>query len=73
MDLRKAALHPMLFRSRFTDDTLTAIAKQLMKEPEYQKRGAVYDYVREDMTVMTDAELQYLCGLYKVSSAPVSF
>ncbi|KAL0072435.1 DNA-dependent ATPase fun30 [Marasmius tenuissimus] len=65
MDLRKAALHPMLFRSRFTDDKLTAIAKQLMKEPEYQKRGAVYDYVREDMTVMTDAELQYLCGLYK--------
>ncbi|KAK7053332.1 DNA-dependent ATPase fun30 [Paramarasmius palmivorus] len=65
MDLRKAALHPMLFRSRFTDDILTAIAKQLLKEPDFKKRGALFDIVKEDMTVMTDAELQHYCGLYK--------
>ncbi|KAL0577316.1 DNA-dependent ATPase fun30 [Marasmius crinis-equi] len=65
MDLRKAALHPMLFRSRFTDDTLAGIAKQLLKEPDFKKRGAVFDIVKEDMEVMTDAELQYFCGTYK--------
>jgi SWI/SNF-related matrix-associated actin-dependent regulator of chromatin subfamily A containing DEAD/H box 1 len=68
MDLRKAACHPMLFRMLFTDDTLTAITKQLLKLPEYKKRGALFELVKEDMTVMTDAELQYFCGTYEVSS-----
>ncbi|KAH7874761.1 SNF2 family N-terminal domain-containing protein [Lentinula edodes] len=65
MDLRKAALHPMLFRSRFTDDILSSITKQLLKEPDFKKRGALFDIVKEDMSVMTDAELQHFCGLYK--------
>ncbi|KAJ3840098.1 SNF2 family N-terminal domain-containing protein [Lentinula raphanica] len=65
MDLRKAALHPMLFRSRFTDDMLSAIAKQLLREPDFKKRGAIFDIVKEDMSVMTDAELQHFCGTYK--------
>ena len=66
MDLRKAASHPMLFRKRFTDDTLSGIAKQLLKEPDFKKRGALFDLVKEDMTVMTDAELQVFCATYKV-------
>ncbi|KAJ4467937.1 SNF2 family DNA-dependent ATPase [Lentinula edodes] len=65
MDLRKAALHPMLFRSRFTDDILSSITKQLLKEPDFKKRGALFEIVKEDMSVMTDAELQHFCGLYK--------
>ncbi|KAF9012372.1 SNF2 family N-terminal domain-containing protein [Cyathus striatus] len=65
MDLRKAASHPMLFRTRFTDDILSKIAKQLLKEPDFKKRGALFDLVKEDMTVMTDAELQAFCGTYK--------
>ncbi|KAF9070555.1 P-loop containing nucleoside triphosphate hydrolase protein [Rhodocollybia butyracea] len=65
MDLRKAALHPMLFRSLFTDDILSSITKQLLKEPDFKKRGALFDIVKEDMSVMTDAELQYFCGTYK--------
>ncbi|KAE9411430.1 hypothetical protein BT96DRAFT_12158 [Gymnopus androsaceus JB14] len=65
MDLRKAALHPMLFRSRFTDDILSSITKQLLKEPDFKKRGALFDIVKEDMSVMTDAELQHFCGTYK--------
>ncbi|KIY46765.1 hypothetical protein FISHEDRAFT_46591 [Fistulina hepatica ATCC 64428] len=60
MDLRKAASHPMLFRTKFTDDTLSKIAKQLIKEPDYVARKARFDHVREDMTVMTDSELQAL-------------
>lgn len=59
MDLRKAASHPMLFRSRFTDETLRGITKQLLKEPDFKRRGAWarFDFVMEDMSVMTDAEL----------------
>jgi SWI/SNF-related matrix-associated actin-dependent regulator 1 of chromatin subfamily A len=66
MDLRKASSHPMLFRKRFTDDILTGITKHLLKEPDFKKRGALFDLVKEDMTVMTDAELQVFCKTYKV-------
>ncbi|KAG6819580.1 hypothetical protein H0H93_010506 [Arthromyces matolae] len=65
MDLRKAALHPMLFRTLFTDTILSGITKQLLKEPDFKKRGAVFDLVKEDMSVMTDAELQVFCATYK--------
>jgi SWI/SNF-related matrix-associated actin-dependent regulator 1 of chromatin subfamily A len=66
MELRKAALHPMLFRSRFDDQVLTEMTKLLLKEPDFKKRGAVFQYVKEDMEVMTDAELQAFCRTYKV-------
>ncbi|KAG7440038.1 uncharacterized protein BT62DRAFT_976367 [Guyanagaster necrorhizus] len=65
MDLRKAAAHPMLFRKLFTDDILSGITKQLLKEPDFKRRGALFDIVKEDMSVMTDAELQLHCGTYK--------
>lgn len=66
MDLRKAAAHPMLFRTRFNDQALSGMAKLLLKEPDFKKRGAVYSYVKEDMEVMTDAELQLFASTYKV-------
>lgn len=66
MDLRKASSHPMLFRRRFTDQTLTSMARLLLKEPDFKKRKAIFEYVKEDMEVMTDAELQNYCGTYKV-------
>lgn len=72
MDLRKAASHPMLFRKRYTDDILSGITKQLLKEPDFKKRGALYNLVKEDMTVMTDAELQVFCATYKVSWSGLS-
>ncbi|KIL00695.1 hypothetical protein PAXRUDRAFT_821378 [Paxillus rubicundulus Ve08.2h10] len=65
MDLRKAASHPMLFRKRYTDQILTSITRLLLKEPDFKKRGAVFQYVKEDMEVMTDAELQFFCQGYK--------
>lgn len=68
MDLRKAASHPMLFRTQFTDSTLACIARLLLKEPDFKKRGALFDYVKEDMEVMTDAELQAFCRTYKVGA-----
>ena len=66
MDLRKAASHPMLFRTRFSDEILRGITRQLLKEPDFKKRGAIFDHVKEDMSVMTDAELQVFCATYKV-------
>lgn len=71
MELRKAASHPMLFRKLYTDQTLTAITKLLLKEPDFKKRGAVFQYVKEDMEVMTDAELQFFCRGYKVCISSV--
>lgn len=66
MELRKAASHPMLFRKLYTDQILTSITKLLLKEADFKKRGAVFQYVKEDMEVMTDAELQFFCQGYKV-------
>jgi SWI/SNF-related matrix-associated actin-dependent regulator 1 of chromatin subfamily A len=66
MDLRKAASHPMLFRSLFTDETVTSIARVLLKEPDFRSRGAILQYVREDLEVMTDSELQVYMATYKV-------
>ena len=59
MQLRKATLHPMLFRIDFTDDKLKEMAKAIMAEPEYVKANE--DYIYEDMTVMLDYELNNLC------------
>lgn len=63
MDLRKAASHPMLFRRLFDDAKLKVMAKHCLKEPEFCESN--YNYVVEDMEVMTDAELQYFCKKYK--------
>ncbi|KAL5485428.1 FUN30 [Sanghuangporus weigelae] len=65
MELRKAASHPMLFRTHFTDDKLTSLTRVLLKEPDFKKRGAIFEYVKEDMEVMTDSELQAFCRTYK--------
>lgn len=66
MDLRKASSHPMLFRVRYTDKTLDAVTKVLLKEADFKKRGAIAQFVKEDMEVMTDAELQVFLGSYLV-------
>lgn len=64
MDLRKAASHPMLFRRHFTADKIRQMAKSCLREPEFCESN--YNYVIEDMEVMTDAELQFFCKRYKV-------
>lgn len=68
MDLRKAASHPMLFRTHFEDADLSGITKLLLREPDFKKRGALFEIVKEDMEVMTDSELQVFCATYKVCS-----
>jgi SWI/SNF-related matrix-associated actin-dependent regulator 1 of chromatin subfamily A len=63
MDLRKAASHPMLFRRRFDDAKVRAMARGCLKEPEFEE--SVEALVVEDMEVMTDAELQVFAKRYK--------
>ncbi|KAH9929517.1 SNF2 family N-terminal domain-containing protein [Epithele typhae] len=61
----RSSSHPMLFRRRFSEETLASMARMLLKEPDFKKRGAIYDYVKEDLEVMSDAELQEYCKTYK--------
>ncbi|KAK3838992.1 MAG: SNF2 family DNA-dependent ATPase, partial [Linnemannia gamsii] len=63
MQLRKAADHPMLFRELYADATLKNMAKDITQEIEFCESNI--DYVEEDMTVMTDFELDRLCKQYK--------
>lgn len=59
MLLRKAAIHPLLFRQSYTDDMLLQMSKAITNEPEYA--DANQQYIYEDMGVMADYELNNLC------------
>ncbi|KAF8322128.1 hypothetical protein DL93DRAFT_2162975 [Clavulina sp. PMI_390] len=62
MDLRKASLHPMLFRRRFDDAKVNTMARHCLSETEFAE--SKYELVVEDMQVMNDAELQWFCKQY---------
>lgn len=62
MSLRKAALHPMLFRLQYDDKLLRKMAKGIMNEPEYAEANE--QYIFEDMQVMSDFEIRRLCETY---------
>lgn len=59
MNLRKASIHPLLFRRIYDDKICSKMAKKAVKEEEYQASDV--NLVYEDMTVMTDFELNRLC------------
>lgn len=59
MQLRKAAIHPLLFRRLYTTEILREMAKEIMGEPVY--KDANEQYIFEDMEVMSDYELHVLC------------
>lgn len=67
MNLRKAALHPLLFREIYNDSLLKTMSKEIMKEPCYY--DAKQEYIFEDMQVMTDSELDRLCHDFKSISS----
>lgn len=62
--LRKAADHPMLFRNLYDDEKIRAMAKEILKDVRYW--DSEEQYVYEDMTVMSDFELNRLCLDHKV-------
>ncbi|KAJ1560827.1 hypothetical protein HK405_005827, partial [Cladochytrium tenue] len=63
MQLRKAAIHPLLFRRLFTDAKLKKMARDIMREEQYL--DANYNYICEDMSIMTDFELHKLAKKFK--------
>ncbi|CAM9010417.1 unnamed protein product [Wickerhamomyces anomalus] len=69
MGLRKAAIHPLLFRYVYTDDILKKMSKEIMKEPVYC--DANQQYIYEDMEVMTDFELNKLCEQFPTKDGKI--
>lgn len=60
MTLRKASIHPLLFRDIYDDKRIDAMSDAILDEPEYSENGN-REYIREDMAYMTDFELHRLC------------
>lgn len=55
MALRKASIHPLLFRRLYNDKIISKMSKACLEEEEFRESNV--DLVFEDMTVMTDFEL----------------
>ncbi|KAL3233417.1 ATP-dependent helicase FUN30 [Nakaseomyces bracarensis] len=74
MSLRKASIHPLLFRHIYDDSKINKMSDAILDEPAYAENGNK-EYIREDMSVMTDFELHRLCinfpktlGKYKLKN-----
>lgn len=65
MQLRKAANHPLLHRSHYTDTKIKEMAEVLCEEPSHKDRGALPKLIAEDMMPMSDFELHKCCLYYK--------
>lgn len=62
MALRKASIHPLVFRRLYNDKILSKMSKACLKEKEF--RESDIDLVYQDMAVMTDFELHVFCEKY---------
>ncbi|KAI4160628.1 MAG: hypothetical protein LQ342_005561 [Letrouitia transgressa] len=67
MSLRKASIHPLLFRQLYDDNLLKEMARSCQQEPQFFDTNL--DMVYEDMTVMTDFELNRFCHKYPSTMA----
>uniref|UniRef100_A0A0N4UIY2 SWI/SNF-related matrix-associated actin-dependent regulator of chromatin subfamily A containing DEAD/H box 1 homolog n=1 Tax=Dracunculus medinensis TaxID=318479 RepID=A0A0N4UIY2_DRAME len=64
MQLRQISNHPLLYRSRYTDDRVVKIAKVLCKKEEtYYKKNP--EHVAEDLSFLSDFAISQLCSKYK--------
>lgn len=68
MALRKASIHPLLFRRLYDDSTIAKMSKACLKEEQYQDSNEQFVY--EDMEVMTDMELHRFCEANPLTMAP---
>lgn len=62
MALRKASIHPLLFRRMYNDRKISKMSKACLGEAEFRESNVHLVY--EDMTVMTDFELHGFCVKY---------
>lgn len=65
MDLRKAASHPALFRIEYDDALLKKMARACKQDVQFKDSNEAL--IVEDMSVMTDSELQHFCQTHDVS------
>ncbi len=65
MDLRKAASHPLLFRRIYNKTKINQIAKACLQTPQWCDGG--FDYIVEDLEIMSDAELHHFVSEHPVS------
>ncbi|KAL8714930.1 MAG: hypothetical protein Q9220_001443 [cf. Caloplaca sp. 1 TL-2023] len=65
MALRKASIHPLLFRRVYNDQTLKKMARACLAEDDF--RQSQFELCLEDMSVMMDFELQRFCERYPTS------
>ena len=68
MALRKASIHPLLFRRLYTENKLRKMAKACLREPEFRESNL--EFVYQDMEVMTDWELHTFCERYPNTMSP---
>ena len=59
MALRKASIHPLLFRRLYDDNAIAKMSKACLGEQEFEQSNV--ELVYEDMEVMTDMELHRFC------------
>ena len=59
MALRKASIHPLLFRRLYNDTVIAKMSKACVREEEYKESNV--ELIYEDMEVMTDMELHRFC------------
>ena len=62
MNLRKASIHPLLFRKIYDDEVLLKMSQACLNEVEFAESNV--NLVFEDMSVMTDMELHQFCVRY---------
>jgi SWI/SNF-related matrix-associated actin-dependent regulator of chromatin subfamily A containing DEAD/H box 1 len=62
MTLRKACMHPLLFRRLYTDQMLKVMSRAIVKNPAFM--NANEHYVFEDFQVMSDFEITQFCHTY---------
>ena len=60
--LRKASIHPLLFRRLYTNSKLKKMSIACLSEPEFADSNLAFVY--EDMEIMTDWELHNFCEWY---------
>ena len=59
MELRKASLHPLLFRRHYDDNVLHDVTEACIKDPQWCESNPKLVY--EDLSFMTDFEIHRMC------------
>lgn len=68
MQLRKAAIHPMLFRRLFDDRKIKKMARDCLREDDLRDRNE--ELVLEDMGYYSDFQLHQFCQEHPTTMAP---